>query len=89
MLQYGDFGWLPEEYNMSETYQVTISFTGGPSAEGNANLGGFNLWASGGEITPLDATVQSMAPLRLLTLRQGTITHHGVSSGLLQVTERC
>jgi len=53
---------LPEEYNMSETYQVTISFTGGPSAEGNANLGGFNLWASGGEITPLDATVQSNGP---------------------------
>ena len=53
---------LPEEYNMSETYQVTISFTGGPSAEGNANLGGFNLWASGGEITTLDATVQSNGP---------------------------
>ncbi|MEC8938598.1 MAG: cbb3-type cytochrome c oxidase subunit I [Candidatus Thermoplasmatota archaeon] len=50
---------LPEQYNVSETYELTISFSGGPSTDGAANLGGFNLWASGGEITPVDATVQS------------------------------
>ena len=36
---------LPESYNYSETYDITISFQGGPSQEGNVNQGGFHLWA--------------------------------------------
>ena len=39
---------LPEAYNASATYAVTVSFTGGPSVDGNMNLGGFNLWTSEG-----------------------------------------
>ena len=45
---------FPEEYNASETYELTISFDGGPSQPGNINLGGFNLWASEGVFTPTD-----------------------------------
>lgn len=52
---------LPDEYNASETYTVTVSFTGGP-AETGVNSGGFNLWASAGEFSVLDATVESRAP---------------------------
>ena len=51
---------LPEEYNASETYTITVSFDGGP-VESGINSGGFNLWASGGEFSVLDATVQSRA----------------------------
>ena len=45
---------LPEEYNASETYELVISFDGGPSQAGNINLGGFNLWASEGTFAPTD-----------------------------------
>ena len=37
---------LPEVYNYSEVYELTVSFTGGPSTPGNINLGGFHLWSS-------------------------------------------
>jgi len=57
---------LPAEYNVSETYAVVISFTGGPP-EGGVNAGGFNLWASGGEFSIVDATVQARSP--------GEVTH--------------
>jgi cytochrome c oxidase subunit 1 len=52
---------LPEIYNYSETYTVTVSFTGGPTDSGNINQGGFNLWISYGTIAVLDSTVQSFA----------------------------
>ena len=49
---------LPESYNYSESYDLTISFTGGPSAQGNINQGGFHLWVSDGELSVSDATAQ-------------------------------
>jgi hypothetical protein len=49
---------LPESYNYSETYDITISFQGGPSQEGNVNQGGFHLWASQGSLAVNDATAQ-------------------------------
>ena len=53
---------LPEIYNYSEVYTLTIGFTGGPADPSNINQGGFNLWVSDGEITPSDASVQSWNP---------------------------
>ena len=53
---------LPEAYNASETYTVTVSFTGGPSVDGNANLGGFNLWASAGTLASVDSSAQLWGP---------------------------
>ncbi len=53
---------LPEVYNYSEVYELTVSFTGGPSTPGNINLGGFHLWASEGELSVVDATVQQYNP---------------------------
>ena len=53
---------LPETYNYSEVYTLTIGFTGGPADPSNINQGGFNLWVSDGEITPSDAAVQSWNP---------------------------
>ena len=53
---------LPESYNASETYNVTVSFTGGPAIDGNANLGGFNLWASGGTLATQDSSTQLWGP---------------------------
>lgn len=61
---------LPEEYNASETYTVTVSFAGGP-VESGINAGGFNLWASGGEFNVLDATVQSRAPAEVTHTEAG------------------
>ena len=49
---------LPESYNYSETYNITVSFQGGPSQEGNVNQGGFHLWASQGSLGVNDATAQ-------------------------------
>ena len=49
---------LPESYNYSETYDITISFQGGPSQEGTVNQGGFHLWASQGSLAVNDATAQ-------------------------------
>ncbi|MEE2625581.1 MAG: cbb3-type cytochrome c oxidase subunit I, partial [Candidatus Thermoplasmatota archaeon] len=49
---------LPESYNYSESYDLTVSFTGGPSAQGNINQGGFHLWVSDGELSVSDATAQ-------------------------------
>ena len=53
---------LPETYNYSEVYTLTIGFTGGPADPSNINQGGFNLWVSDGEIAPSDASVQSWNP---------------------------
>ena len=53
---------LPETYNYSEVYTLTIGFTGGPADPSNINQGGFNLWVSDGEIAPNDASVQSWNP---------------------------
>ncbi len=61
---------LPEEYNASETYTITVSFDGGP-VESGINSGGFNLWASGGEFTVIDATVQSRAPAEVTHTEAG------------------
>ena len=49
---------LPESYNYSESYDLTVSFTGGPSTQGNINQGGFHLWVSDGELSVNDATAQ-------------------------------
>ena len=49
---------LPESYNYSEAYELTVSFQGGPSQEGNVNQGGFHLWASEGALSVNDATAQ-------------------------------
>ena len=53
---------LPETYNASETYAVTVSFSGGPSVDGNMNLGGFNLWASDGTFATADDSTQLWGP---------------------------
>ena len=53
---------LPDSYNSSVTYAVTVSFTGGPGSEGNANVGGFNLWASDGSFATVDSSTQLMGP---------------------------
>ena len=53
---------LPETYNASETYAVTVSFSGGPSVDGNMNLGGFNLWASDGAFATADDSTQLWGP---------------------------
>ena len=34
---------LPESYNYSEVYELTVSFKGGPSQEGKINQDGFYL----------------------------------------------
>lgn len=61
---------LPEEYNVSTTYTLTISFSGGP-AEGGVNSGGFNLWASDGDFSVVDATVQARSPTELTHTEAG------------------
>ena len=53
-----DIQGFPDQYNASETYSLSISFTGGPAEVGNANLGGFNLWASDGVFSPTDGLTQ-------------------------------
>ena len=54
----GSIEGLPDSYNYSEVYNLTLSFEGGPSQPGNVNQGGFHLWASEGELSILDATTQ-------------------------------
>ena len=56
---------LPDQYNYSETYEITVSFVGGPANPSNANQGGFNLWVSDGELSPADATVQSLSLIHI------------------------
>ncbi len=53
---------LPESYNYSQSYEITVSFEGGPSAEDNINQGGFHLWVSDGELAANDGTVQVFDP---------------------------
>ena len=53
---------VPESYNASESYTLTVSFTGGPGTEGNENVGGFNLWTSGGTFASLDSSTQLNTP---------------------------
>ncbi|MEE3232306.1 MAG: cbb3-type cytochrome c oxidase subunit I, partial [Candidatus Thermoplasmatota archaeon] len=53
---------VPESYNASETYTLTVSFTGGPGTEGNENVGGFNLLTSAGTLTSLDSSTQLNSP---------------------------
>ncbi|MEC8997734.1 MAG: cbb3-type cytochrome c oxidase subunit I [Candidatus Thermoplasmatota archaeon] len=53
---------LPATYNYSESYELTVSFSGGPSDQGNINQGGFHLWVSDGELSVTDATAQSFNP---------------------------
>jgi cytochrome c oxidase subunit I+III len=52
-----DVSGLPIIYNGSETYNLTISFSGGPVETGE-NFGGFNLRATQGEFILLDDSVQ-------------------------------
>ena len=47
----GSIEGLPDSYNYSEVYNLTLSFEGGPSQPGNVNQGGFHLWASEGELS--------------------------------------
>ncbi len=49
---------LPDSYNYSEEYELTLSFAGGPSNPNNINQGGFNLWASHGTLSVVDGTAQ-------------------------------
>ena len=49
---------LPDSYNYSESYELTLSFEGGPSQPGNINQGGFYLWVSEGVLSSSEATVQ-------------------------------
>ena len=53
---------LPDTYNYSEVYTLTLGFTGGPADPSNINQGGFNLWVSDGEISVNDVSVQSWNP---------------------------
>ena len=39
-----------------------MSFSGGPSTDGNMNLGGFNLWASDGTFSTVDDSTQLWGP---------------------------
>lgn len=47
---------IPEAYVAGTTYDITVSFTGGPTSAGAANQGGFNFRASEGTLTAVDAT---------------------------------
>ena len=49
---------VPESYNYSESYNLTISFSGGPTSPSNINQGGFHLHVSDGELSVTDATAQ-------------------------------
>ena len=49
---------LPDSYNYSEEYNLTLSFVGGPTNLNNINQGGFNLWVSHGKISVDDGTAQ-------------------------------
>ncbi|MBM67828.1 MAG: hypothetical protein CMB39_05245, partial [Euryarchaeota archaeon] len=53
---------LPAAYNYSESYELTVSFSGGPSDPGNINQGGFHLWVSDGGLSVTDATAQLFNP---------------------------
>ena len=49
---------VPESYNYSETYNLTISFSGGPTSPENMNQGGFHLYTSHGELGVIDGAAQ-------------------------------
>jgi len=49
---------VPESYNYSETYNLTVSFSGGPTSPENMNQGGFHLYTSHGELGVVDGTAQ-------------------------------
>ena len=49
---------VPESYNYSESYNLTVSFSGGPTSPSNINQGGFHLHVSDGELSVTDATAQ-------------------------------
>ena len=59
---------LPDSYNYSEEYELTLSFLGGPSNPNNINQGGFNLWASHGTLSVVDGTAQ-------ISVNDGSATH--------------
>ena len=62
-------GFPEGEYEAGMTYALNISFTGGPSSADAENQGGFNLWVSEGDLSPLEGAtdVQQNA--------DGTLTH--------------
>ncbi len=58
---------VPDKYEAGEDYTLMIKLSGGPSASGSGHQGGFNLAASGGTFSPLDASTY--------TTEEGEITH--------------
>lgn len=52
-----DITGLPAEYNPGETYQLTVTVTGGPAT----TKGGFNLEVTAGTLSPVDSSVQTNA----------------------------
>ncbi len=58
---------IPENFTHGETYQLIISVSGGPAEAEQGHRGGFNLKASEGEFSPVDASTH--------VLTKGEITH--------------
>ena len=69
---------LPTDYEPSTTYQLTLSFTGGPTSEVGENQGGFHLWASEGTLASIDEMTQENA--------DGSLTHQEVGNDQTQWT---
>ena len=61
---------IPNRYYGGTTYTLTIAVTGGPTADPAAHQGGFNLQATAGSFSPVDASTH--------VIQSGEITHeHG------------
>lgn len=56
----GTISGFPSEYEAGETYNLTLTVSGGPAAGGVAH-GGFNLLVSNGDLEPVDNTTQAVA----------------------------
>lgn len=57
---------LPDKFSAGQTYDLTVTISGGPTA-GGTNAGGFNLDASSGTLASTDANTQA--------LTDGDLTH--------------
>ncbi len=58
---------LPTTYTAGQSYELEVSLRGGPAAATQGHQGGFNLKASSGTLTPLDASTH--------VIKSGEITH--------------
>lgn len=47
---------IPDQFEFTKTYDLTITLTGGPEASASGHSGGFNLKASDGVLSPTDSS---------------------------------